>query len=72
MTKMNEEEICKLTSAKQVRRTLEELAMTGDYHISHYEKDFVVYAREKDGMKEELTGQKVSDRTYRVIKRVRR
>jgi len=72
MTKRVEEEICKLTSAKQVRRTLEELAMTGDYRVDHYENDFVVYTRERDGIKEELTGKKLGDRNYQVIKRVRR
>jgi len=65
---ITEEEICKLTSAKQVRRTLEELAMTGNYQISRYEDGFIVYTRDN----EEITGKKLGDRKYQVVKRVRR
>ena len=65
---MNEEEICTLTSAKQVRRLLDEMVTNGGYRFSRYENDFPVYIRKE----EELTGVRVRDRKYQVVKRVRR
>ena len=65
-----EEEICKVSSAMRVRRVLEEIAVAGEYTADSYEKGFIVYSKKQNGIIEEVTGEKLSDRNYRVYKRL--
>ena len=65
-----EEEICKVSSAMRVRRVLEEIAVAGGYYAASYEQGFIVYSKKQDGIVEEVTGEKLSDRNYRVYKRM--
>ena len=65
-----EEEICKVSSAMRVRRVLEEIAIAGEYMAASYEKGFMVYSKRQNGITEEVTGEKLSERNYRVYKRL--
>ena len=66
----SEEEICKVTSAVQARRALEEIAVAGKYNAQYFGNYFVVYAKESNGVREEVTGEKVAERQYRIYKRL--
>ena len=65
-----EEELSKVTSAKRARRLLEEIASAGKYTVSSSEGAFAVYSRDKNGIREEITGKRISARNYRVYKRL--
>ena len=64
-----EEEITKVSSAIRVVRVLQEIAVAGKFRASSFEGDFVVYARDRNGNREEITGQKLNERSYRIFKR---
>ena len=64
-----EEEITKVSSARRVVKVLQEIAVAGRYRASSFEGEFVVYCRDKNGNREEVTGQKVGERNYRIFKR---
>lgn len=65
-----EQEICKVSSALQVNRVLEEIAVAGGYTAASHEKGFIVYSRVNNGTKEEVTGEKLAERSFRVYKRL--
>ena len=64
-----EEEIAIVTSYRRANRILEEIAVAGHYRATTFERGFVVYAIERGSNREEVTAQKLSNRTYRIIKR---
>ena len=64
-----EEEITKVSSARRVVKVLQEIAVAGKYRAVSFEKEFVVYSRDKNGSREEVTGEKLGERHYRVFKR---
>ena len=64
------EEVCKVYSAKGATKVLNEMATAGKYRANSLENGFVVYVRERNGLREEVTGEKLSKRTFRVIKRL--
>ena len=64
-----EEEITKVSSSKRVRSILEEIAVAGRYRAYSFEGEFVVYSRDRNGLREEITGEKLSERNYRIFKR---
>lgn len=65
------EEICKVSSASRVRKILEEIAVSGGYSASGFENGFVVFSTVREGLTEEVNGEKVADRVFRVYKRIR-
>jgi len=65
-----EVEICKVSSALMANRTIQAMAVTGKYMASSFNDDFVIYTRKINGIKEEITGEKIADRQYRVFKRL--
>ena len=64
------EEITKVSSARRARRILEELAMAGNYYVASRERGFPIYARDKNGVKEEITAEKLADREYKVYRKL--
>ena len=64
-----EEEITKVSSARRVIKILQEIAVAGRYRATSFEKEFVVYSRDKNGNREEVTGERLSERNYRIFKR---
>lgn len=65
-----EYEVCKVSSAIRARRVLDEIAIAGGYAATSYDRGFVVYSKTHGGVKEEVVGEKLADRNYRVFKRV--
>ena len=64
-----EEEITRVSSARRVIKVLQEIAVAGKYRASSFAGEFVVYSRDRNGNREEVTGQKISERNYRIFKR---
>jgi hypothetical protein len=67
-----EEEIAKVDSAKQVRSIIENIAVTGNYTAVSFIGGFVVYSICRGNIVEELTGHKIKDRQYQVIRGFRK
>lgn len=65
-----EETICRVDSAVRARRIMEEIAVAGGYWASSLVSGFVVYKREQGGLTIEITAEKMSDRKYKVYKRL--
>ena len=64
-----EREITKVNSATRVRGVLEEIAMAGQYVVTGQHDGFPVYSRKLDNnITEEVTGEKLADRSYKVYK----
>ena len=65
-----EEEITKVSSSKRATKVLQEVAVAGRYVARSFEREFVLYTRDTNGIREEVTAEKLSDRNYRVFKRI--
>ena len=66
-----ETEIGKVSSAIMANRMLDELAIKGGLTPVSFENNFIVYAKDKDdGIHEEITAKKVSDRVYTIVKKI--
>ena len=63
------EEIASVGSRKTAKRFLDELAVAGNYYASSYENGFIVFSKARDGIVEELTGEKFGERDFRIVKR---
>lgn len=64
------ESIAIVNSHKRASRILEEIAVAGRYTANHFGKDFVVYARDRNSNREEVTAEKIADRTFKVYRRI--
>ena len=62
-------ELGKVSSARMANRILDEIAIKGGFHAESFENDFIVYAKDNNGIREEVTARKQSDRVYLVIKK---
>ena len=65
-----EQELGKVSSARMANRLLDEIAVKGEFHADSFEGDFIVYSKDKDGMREELTVKKESDRVYVILRKL--
>ena len=65
-----EETISLVSSQRRANRILQEIAVAGHYQANTFEDGFVVYSRSNNGNREELTVQKLSERNYRIVKRL--
>lgn len=65
-----EEKITAVGSRKRADRVLQEIAAGGRYEAISIDDGFVLYSRMNCMNREHLTAQKVSDRYYKVIKRI--
>jgi len=65
-----EEEITQMDSAVQANRVLQEIAVAGHYRASSFMDGFVIYSRDIDKRREEVTIQKISNRKFRVYRRI--
>lgn len=65
----SEREIGKVVSSKIANRMLDELAIKGSFKVASFESGFIVYFKEKDGIREELTVKKQSERQFVIIQR---
>ena len=65
-----EETISKVNSATRAIRVLSEIAVAGKYRAYSFDKGFIIYSKEKDGLREEVTAEKIADREYRIYKRI--
>ena len=63
-----EEELAKVSSAIRLRRILEEIAVAGNYTAISFHRGFVVYSKKIDNLREEVTGEKVANREFRIYK----
>jgi len=61
--------LAKVSSARMANRILDEIAIKGGLQAESYEGDFIVYAKDENGTREEVTARKKSDRVYLVIKK---
>ena len=66
----SEIELGKVSSARMANRLLDEIAIKGGFKAESYEENFIVYAKDKNGFREELTVRKKSDRVYLVIQKL--
>ena len=62
-------ELAKVSSARIANRILDEMAIKGGLQVGAFEENFIVYFKEKDGIREEVTAKKKSDRVYVVLQR---
>lgn len=62
------EVISKVTSASSAKRILDEIAVAGSYIASGFSDGFVVYSREKDELREEITASKQGDRSFVITR----
>lgn len=67
ISKKNEETLATFTSRSMARKTLEQIAVSGEYTADGYSDGFVRYVRLHDNMKEEVTGKKINQRSYSII-----
>lgn len=65
-----EQELGKVSSAIMANRLLDEIAVKGGFHAEAFEGDFIVYSRDKDGIREEMTVKKKSDRVYVILQKL--
>lgn len=66
---VTEEIIGRAPSAKVARRTLEEMAVTGNYTAKELRDKFVIYSRRLTDLVEEITVRRINLRSYHIIKR---
>lgn len=62
-----EQQLAKVSSARMANRLLDEIAIKGGFTAETFEGDFIVYSKEKNGIREELTARKQSDRVYIIL-----
>ena len=65
-----EQELGKVSSARMANRLLGEIAVKGGFHAGSFDGDFIVYSRDKDGIREELTVEKKSERVYIILRKL--
>ena len=65
-----EQELGKVSSARMANRLLDEIAIKGGFHAESFEGDFIIYAKDKNSIREELTVKKKSDRVYIVLQKL--
>jgi len=65
-----EETISKVSSAIRARRILDMIAVNGKYKATGFSGKFIVYSKNRDGITEEITAEKLSEREFRVFKKV--
>ena len=65
-----EQELGKVSSAIMANRLLDELAIKGEFHADSFEGGFIVYAKDKNGIREEMTAKKKSDRVYIILQKL--
>ena len=67
-----EEVIGKVVSAKQAKRVLDEIAVTGEYRATGFSGGFIIFSKNKDNnLVEEITAGKIKERDFVVKKTVR-
>ena len=64
-----EQELGKVVSARIANRMLDELAIQGGFEAASFEAGFIVYSKNRDGIREELTAKKQSDRQFIIVQR---
>ena len=65
-----EQELGKVSSAIMANRLLDEIAIKGGFHAESFEDDFIVYSKDRDGIREEMTVKKKSDRAYIILQKL--
>lgn len=66
-----EEQITIVSSYRSANKVLEEIAVAGHYTADSFNNhNFVVYSRQVNNNREEVTVEKISNRSYRVLKRI--
>ena len=66
-----EQELGKVSSAVMANRLLDEIAIKGGFHAESFEGDFIVYAKDKNSIREEITIKKRAERVYVIYKKIR-
>ncbi len=64
-----EQELGKVSSARMANRLLDEIAIKGGFQATSFEGDFIVYTKDKNGIREEVSARKKSDRVYIIIQK---
>ncbi len=65
-----EQELGKVSSAKMANRLLDEIAIKGEFHAEAFKDDFIVYVKDKNGLREEVTAKKKSERVYVILQKL--
>ena len=65
-----EQELGKVSSAIMANRLLDEIAVKGGFHAESFEGDFIVYSKDNNGITEEITCRKKSNRVYIIYKKL--
>ena len=64
-----EQELGKVSSAVMANRMLDELAIQGGFKADSFEDGFIVYSKDKDGIREEMSARRKSERVYIIIQK---
>ena len=65
-----EEVLGNVPSIKVARRILDEIAIKGGHSVSAFADGFVVYTKDQDGIREEVSCRRISSREYQIYKRL--
>ena len=65
-----EQELGKVSSARMANRLLSELAIKGQYTAKSFEDGFISFSKDNNGITEEITCRKKSDRVYIIYKKL--
>ncbi len=65
-----EQELGKVSSARMANEFLDKIAIEGKYQIVSKEGGFAIYSKDRDGIREEITAIKKSDRVYIVLQKL--
>ena len=64
-----EQQLAKVSSARMANRVLDEIAIKGGFHAESFDGNFIVYSKDKNGIREEVTATKKSDRVYVIMQK---
>ena len=65
-----EKELAKVSSARMATRVLTKIAYEGGFKMDSIEGDFIVYTKEKNGIREQVTARKKSNRVYIILQKL--
>jgi len=68
--KYAEKELAKVSSARMATKVLTKIAYEGGFKMDSIEGEFIMYSKDKDGIKEQITVRKRSARVYIILQKI--
>ena len=64
-----EKELAKVSSARMATKVLTKIAYEGGFKMDSIEGEFIVYSKDKNGIREEVSARKKTDRVYVIVQK---